>query len=121
MPLPAVPILAGISNALRLPALIAFFTQMAAVVFGYLAARIGPALARNATVLAAIVAATGVAFFAVQALYSALNIYLPSFMAVYSMLKPDSFDLCVSTIFSARFINWLFQWKWFAIERMAKL
>ncbi|MBE3732288.1 DUF5455 family protein [Vibrio parahaemolyticus] len=99
------PIVSTIGTALRLPALVAFISQIATTLFGWFFI----AKARNVTLTLAIYTlAMGLSYVAP-----------PMWSQAAGMFIPNSAVPCVSAIYSARLLRWVWEWKFYAIVRAA--
>ncbi|HCH6425976.1 TPA: DUF5455 family protein [Vibrio parahaemolyticus] len=100
------PIVSTIGTALRLPALVAFISQIATTLFGWFFI----AKARNVTINLVILT-----------LLIGLTVTLT--LAIYTlaagMFIPNNAVPCVSAIYSARLLRWVWEWKFYAIVRAA--
>lgn len=120
MPVFLLPILTNIGNALRLPALAVFLGQLAANVLGWFAAKMSRSLAINLTVITMIIGvATGIAL-SLLAILQGLSYVAPPYLSqAFSYFVPSNAVPCVSAIFSARLIRWVWSWQFYVITKVS--
>lgn len=105
------PIVSTIGTALRLPALVAFISQIATTLFGWFFI----AKARNVTInLVILTLLIGLTVTLTLAIYT-----LAMWSQAAGMFIPNNAVPCVSAIYSARLLRWVWEWKFYAIVRAA--
>ena len=120
MPVFLLPILNGISGALKLPALAIFLSQLAATILGWFATRVTRSVAINLTVLTMVVGLALTTALALNAIFSGLSYVVPPSLAQgFSYFVPSNAVPCLSAIFSARVIRWVWQWQFYAITKVS--
>lgn len=113
------PILGEIGLATRLAAAAAFFGGLAANILGFFAKIVSRGLAINLTVLTLVIGLTLVVIAAVGGLAFGLSHVVPPYINVAaSMVVPDNAIPCISTLYSARVIRWVWQWQYYAIIKV---
>ncbi len=117
---PLLPVLSGIGSALRFPALASFLAGLAAQIFGFLATKYTKSVAINLTVIAMIIAlATGFAL-SIKAVIAGLGYIAPPYLTQgFSYFIPDNAIPCLSAIFSARVIRWVWEWQFYVITKVS--
>lgn len=120
MPVFLLPIISSIGSALKIPALAMFLGQLAANVLGWFAARMTRSLAINLTVLTMIIAlAAGIAL-SLLAILQGLSYITPPYLGqAFSYFVPANAIPCVSAIFSARIIRWVWTWQFYTITKVS--
>ncbi|WP_194089229.1 DUF5455 family protein [Vibrio hibernica] len=120
MPVFLLPIISGIGNLLRIPALIAFLAQLAATVLGWFALRLTRNVAINLTVLTMVIGLALTTALALSVIFSGLSYVVPPNLSEgFSLFIPDNAIPCLSAIFSARVIRWVWQWQFYAITKVS--
>lgn len=115
------PVLTTIGNALRVPAIAAFIGNIAANILTTFTTLFGRKVALNLTVIALIVGITTAAYVALWAISEAIYYATPPyFEQAVSLVVPDNFKFCVSSLFAAHLTRWAWEWQFFAIVRMAR-
>lgn len=117
MPAFLIPIIVGAANFLRLPALVSFLAGVFGSIVAFFAKWLTANLAMRLTVIASITSLTGLAFLALKALIDSLIVITPDFFAqAASMVIPDNAPLCISAVFSAHIVRYIWVWKVHFIE-----
>ncbi|WP_076587973.1 DUF5455 family protein [Vibrio ostreicida] len=121
MPAPLLlPVLVGIGNALRLPAIAMFFGQLAASVLGWFAVRMTRSLAMNLAMITLLIGLATTVSFSLFLLASGLSyVAPPSLSQAFSFFVPSNAIPCMSVIFSARVIRWVWTWQFFVITTVS--
>lgn len=120
MPVFLLPIINGISGLLRLPALAVFLGQLAATILGFLATRVTRTVAINLTVLTMVLGLALTTALALSAIFSGLSYVVPPELSQgFAFFIPDNAIPCISAIFSARVIRWVWQWQFYAITKVS--
>ncbi|EKO3494134.1 DUF5455 family protein [Vibrio fluvialis] len=121
MPVFLLPVLNGISNVLKVPAIAAFLSSLATQVLGFFVnLKFARAVAINLTVITMVVGLTIASMTAVYAVGSGLSYVTPPFVAqAWGMFVPDNAVGCVSAIFSARIIRWVWSWQFYVITKVS--
>jgi len=108
------PILSYMS---RIPSLFVSFISIIGVVVSWIAKWIGAKLAFNGVFLASVAAGIVVVFLSLKALVLGVSVVLPPyFVQGLNMVIPSNVPICVSTIVSAKFVRWVWDWKLYALE-----
>ncbi|WP_105902103.1 DUF5455 family protein [Vibrio gangliei] len=119
MPVFLIPALNGISNLLRLPALAVFLSQLMATVLGWFATRLTRSIAINLTILTMVLGLTLTTALALSAIFNGLSYITPPELSQgFAFFIPDNAIPCISAIFSARVIKWVWQWQFYAINKV---
>ncbi|MGF1873622.1 DUF5455 family protein [Photobacterium indicum] len=114
------PILAGIGTALRLPALVSSIFAVAVSVFGWFLTWFTKRTAMNLTIIALVSALALVNLLALKGILSGLSYVLPPGISEgFAMVIPSNAPACLSAVFSARVIRWVWEWKAWAIAWMS--
>ncbi|WP_089138188.1 DUF5455 family protein [Vibrio rumoiensis] len=120
MPIFLLPVISGISNLLRLPALAIFLGQLAATILGWLATRITRSVAINLTVLTMVLGLALTTALALSAIFNGLSYVVPPELSQgFAFFMPDNAIPCISAIFSARVIRFVWQWQFYAITKVS--
>lgn len=120
MPVFLLPILNGLGAALRIPALAIFLGQLAATVLGWFAVRLSRGLAINITIVVMVIGLAAAMALSLMALIKGLSYIAPSYLSVgFSYFVPSNAIPCVSAIFSARIIRWVWMWQFYAITKVS--
>ncbi|MBY8232004.1 DUF5455 family protein [Vibrio fluvialis] len=120
MPVFLLPVLNGVSKALKIPALAAFLATLATNVLSFFVnLKFARSVAINLTVISMVVGLTLAAIAAVYAIGSGLFYVVPPFIPqAWGMFVPTNAVPCVSAIFSARLVRWLWSWQFYVITKM---
>ena len=114
------PIISGVSTALRIPALVAFISQIAATLFGWFFIAKSRQLTLNLVILTMLVALTAALTLSIYTIAAGLSYVTPPYWSqAAGMFIPSNAIPCVSAISSARLIRWVWEWKFYAIVRSA--
>lgn len=120
MPVFLLPIISTIGNALRIPALAMFIGQLAATVLGWFAVRMTRGLAINLTVLTMVIALAAVTASLITLIITGLSYVSPPWLSQgFSYFVPSNAIPCLSAIFSARVIRWVWAWQFYAITKIS--
>lgn len=122
MPALFLPIIAGLSNVLRLPALAAFFGGLFAQLVGFLAQWFTVKTATQLGIVTAVVTLTVGLFVAIKTLlFSIAIISPPEFGQAMSLIIPNNLPICMSAIVSANVVRWVWIWQVHFIEMYASI
>ena len=114
------PMLGSISTALRIPALAVFIGQLAATVLGWFAVRMTRGLALNLVVVTMVIGLAVAIATSMMVVISGLSYLTPSYInQAFSYFVPSNAIPCVSAIFSARVIRWVWQWQFYVITKIS--
>ncbi|KOO14399.1 hypothetical protein AKJ18_13935 [Vibrio xuii] len=114
------PILSTVSNALRIPALAMFLGNLAAQVLGWFAVRLSKGLALNLTVLTMVVGLALAVTISINTIFLGLSYVVPPWISDgFDFFIPSNAVPCLSAIFSARLIRWVWEWQFYAINKVA--
>jgi len=114
------PIVSGISAALRLPALVAFIAQIATTLFGWFFIAKARNVTINLVIITLLIGLTLALTLAIYTLATGLSYVTPPFWSqTAGMFIPNNAIPCVSAIYSARLLRWVWEWKFYAIVRAA--
>lgn len=120
MPAILIPLLTGVANLLRLPALATFIATMLAQFVGFFAQWFTAKTAVQLGVVSAVVTLTVGVFVAIKLLLTSIIIVTPPmFHQAMSLIIPDNLPLCFSAIISAHIIRWVWAWQVHFIELYA--
>lgn len=120
MPNLLLPIISGISNVMRLPALAAFLGTLLAQSVGFFAQWFTAKTAIQLGIVTAVVSLTAGVFVAIKSLIAGISVSFPPFFNhAMSLIIPDNFSLCLSSIVSAHVIKWVWSWQVHFIEMYA--
>ncbi|MDK9775538.1 MULTISPECIES: DUF5455 family protein [unclassified Vibrio] len=116
MPFALLPILTGIGNALRIPALAAFIAQIATTVFGWFFIAKARNVSIQLTIITMIIILTTALTLAIHAIAAGLSFVVPPYLSqAMSMFIPNNAIPCVSAVYSAKLLRWVWSWKFYAI------
>lgn len=114
------PILATVSEALAIPALVTSIFALAATVFAWFATWFTKKIAINLTILTLILGLAFAAFLAIETMVLGLSYVAPEGLVKgFGMIVPSNLIPCASTVFSARVVRWVWEWKAYTINIMA--
>ncbi len=114
------PILNGLSGALKIPALAMFIGQIASTVLGWFAIRMSRGLALNVLVLTMVIGGGAVIALGLYGIMQGLSYLSPDYLGVgFSYFVPSNAIPCVSAIFSARVVRWAWMWQFYAITKVS--
>lgn len=121
MPVFLLPVLNGIGNALKVPAIAAFLSSLATQVLGFFVnLKFARAVAINLTVITMVVGLTLASMTAVYIIGSGLSRVTPPYLSqAWGMFVPSNALPCISAIFSARVIRWLWSWQFYVITKVS--
>ncbi|MGY3569731.1 DUF5455 family protein [Vibrio paucivorans] len=120
VPVFLLPLASTIGNALKLPAIATFIGGLAAQIMGWFAVRMSKGLAWNLTVLTMVIGLTLTVAFSINVLIAGLSYVVPPYVSSgFSMFVPSNAVPCLSAIFSARVIRWVWEWQFWAINRVS--
>lgn len=120
MPVFLLPILSGISTALRIPAIAAFIAGLAANILAWFSVRMARGLAINLTVITVIIGLATAIAASIYALGAGLSFIAPPYLTVaWGMVVPSNAIPCMSAILSARVIRWVWSWQFYVITKMS--
>ncbi|AGN30002.1 VI protein [Vibrio phage VFJ] len=120
MPVFLLPIITGITGALRIPAIAAFLATLAANILSWFSERFTRAVAINLTVLTMVIGLALAAASAMYALAAGLAEITPPYVVdAWGMFVPSNAIPCVATIFSAKVIRWVWGWQFYVITKMS--
>nr|EGQ9117807.1 hypothetical protein [Vibrio parahaemolyticus] len=114
------PIVSTIGTALRLPALVAFISQIATTLFGWFFIAKARNVTINLVILTLLIGLTVTLTLAIYTLATGLSYVAPPMWSqAAGMFTPNNAVPCVSAIYSARLLRWVWEWKFYAIVRAA--
>ncbi|MGY5584766.1 DUF5455 family protein [Vibrio cincinnatiensis] len=114
------PIVNGVSKALSIPALAAFLAGLAANILSFFTQRMARSIAINLTVITLIVGITLTAATAIYAIGAGLSYVAPPYvLQAWGMVVPSNAVPCISAIFAARVVRWVWSWQFYVITKMA--
>ncbi|EGQ9308592.1 hypothetical protein F7U82_24530 [Vibrio parahaemolyticus] len=114
------PIVSTIGTALRLPALVAFLSQIATTLFGWFFIAKARNVTINLVILTLLIGLTVTLTLAIYTLAMGLSYVAPPMWSqAAGMFIPNNAVPCVSAIYSARLLRWVWEWKFYAIVRAA--
>lgn len=114
------PIVSTIGTALRLPALAAFIAQIATTLFGWFFIARARNVTINLVILTLLIGLTAALTLAIYTLGVGLfYVVHPQWSQAAGMFIPNNAIPCVSAIYSARLLRWVWEWKFYAIVRSA--
>ncbi|NVJ58002.1 MAG: DUF5455 family protein [Vibrionaceae bacterium] len=114
------PIVSSVGAALRVPALAIFLGQLGANILGWFAARMTRGLAMNLTILTMIIGVAALSALAIKSLITGLSYVVPPYLSLgFSFFVPSNAIPCLSAIFAARVIRWVWVWQFYAINKVA--
>lgn len=120
MPVFLLPIINGLGNALKIPAIAIFLGQLASTVLGWFAIRLSRGLALNLTVLVMIIGLAAAVALSLLTVIKGLSYVTPDYLSVgFSYFVPANAIPCLSAIFSARIIRWVWMWQFYAITKVS--
>lgn len=113
------PILSGVGSALRLPAIATFLAGLAAQLFGFLATRFTRQVAINLTIIGMIIGLATAVALSIYGVMASLSYVVPPYVNQgMSYFIPDNAIPCLSAIFSARVIRWVWEWQAYVITKV---
>ena len=114
------PIISGVGAALRLPALVAFIAQLATTLFGWFFIAKSRNLTLNLVIMTLLIGLTVTLTLAIYTLGAGLSYVVhPQWSQAAGMFIPNNAVPCVSAVYSARLLRWVWEWKFYAIVRSA--
>jgi biotin transporter BioY len=120
MAIQLLPLLSTVGTALKLPALVGFIAQIATTLFGWFFIAKARNVTINLVILTLLVGITVVLTLAVYTLAAGLSyIAPPEWSAAAGMFIPNNAVPCISAIYTARLLRWVWEWKFYAIVRSA--
>ncbi|EGU31007.1 hypothetical protein VII00023_20722 [Vibrio ichthyoenteri ATCC 700023] len=120
VPVVLLPIISSIGNALKIPAIALFLGQLASTVLAWFAVRLSRGLAINLTVLTMIIALAASIALGITLIIEGLSYVSPPGLSQgFSYFVPSNAVPCLSAIFSARIIRWVWQWQFYAITKIS--
>lgn len=120
MPVFLLPMISSISGALRIPAIAAFFAGLAANILSFFSVRFAKGIAINLTVVTLIVGLAATVAAAIYAIGSGISAVAPPFAnQAWSYVVPSNAVPCLSAIFSARVIRWVWMWQFYVITKVS--
>lgn len=122
MPALFLPIISGLSNVLRLPALAAFFGGLFAQLVSFLAQWFTVKTAMQLGIVTAVVSLTVGVFVAIKSMLLGIAVVAPpEFGQAMSLIMPNNLPLCMSAIVSAHVVRWVWIWQVHFIEFYASI
>lgn len=119
MPVFLLPILGAIGTALRLPALAAFLAGLVSNVLAWFAQYFARNTAINLTIISTLIVLTAGTTGAIYAVASGLSQIVPPYVAdAWGLFIPSNAIPCISAVFSARLLRWIWSWQFFVINKM---
>ncbi len=120
MPVFLLPILSGVGNVLRIPALAAFIAGLAAQLVAWFSTFIARGVALNLAVIA-IVAGLAIAIASSFWLMIEALSYVapPEWSQGMGFITPSNAIPCLSTIAAARVTRWVWEWQIYAIHKVS--
>ncbi|MBL4830177.1 MAG: DUF5455 family protein [Aliivibrio sp.] len=116
MPVFLLPLFSTIANVARLPALAAFFTTLAANLVAWFTRFMSRGAAFNLVVVSLIVGLALTATAAINTMAFGLSFVLPDeLVRGISMIMPTNAVPCVSAVFSAKLVRWVWEWQLVAL------
>jgi len=120
MPVFLLPIINGLGNALKIPAIAIFLGQLASTVLGWFAIRLSRGLAINLTIVTMVIGLAAVMALSLLTIIKGLSyIAPPNLAAGFAYFVPSNAVPCLSAIFSARIIRWVWMWQFYAITKVS--
>lgn len=114
------PVISSIASALSIPAIAAFFGNLAANILAWFATRVTKTAAINLTVVILVIGLAAAVAASIYALLGALSYAVPDYVSQgFSFFLPSNAIPCTSTILSARFIRWVWEWQYYAVTKVA--
>lgn len=121
MPVFLLPIITAAGTLLRFPAIAAFIAGLAAEFVSFFFRFFSLKTAIQLAVIATVVTLSLAAFTAIKSLMLALTFVAPPFfIQAMSLIVPDNFAICATTIASAHVVRWVWEWKIYFIMRYAE-
>lgn len=120
MPYFLLPLLTGVSNALRLPALVMFISNLAAQLLTWFALKLTRNVAIKLTVITSIIGLAALITASIYAIADALQYIAPPSLSLgFSYFIPDNAVPCLSAIFSAKVVRWVFEWQFYTVDKVS--
>ncbi len=117
MPVFLLPLFSTIANVTRLPALVAFISSLAGNLVAWFTRYMSRGAAFNLVVVTLLVGLAVTTASSIYALATGLSYALPSeLVRALSMVIPSNAVPCVSAIFSAKLIRWVWEWQVVALS-----
>ncbi|MDS1772513.1 DUF5455 family protein [Vibrio vulnificus] len=114
------PMIASVTSALRIPALVSFLATLAANVLAFFSERLVRGAAINATVVTLIIGLTITLAASLYAIMTGLGSVSPPWAReAWGMFVPANAIPCISAIWSAKLIRWTWQWKFYVITKVS--
>ncbi|OHY89620.1 DUF5455 family protein [Vibrio rotiferianus] len=114
------PIIGTIGTALRLPALVGFIAQIATTLFGWFFIAKARNVTINLVIITLLIGLTVALTLAIYTMGAGLSYVVhPKWSQAAGMFIPSNAVPCISTIYSARLLRWVWEWKFYAIVRSA--
>lgn len=119
MPVFLLPILSSVMTALRVPALAAFLAGMASNILAWFVKFFARGTAINLTVITMLIALTAGTTAAIYGIAAGLAQVVPPFLVdAWGIFVPGNAIPCVSAVFAARMVRWVWSWQFFVITKM---
>lgn len=118
--LPLLPILSGISGAMRLPALVSFLAGITAQIFGYFALRLSKRMALNLTITVLVIGLAVTIALSINAIAVGISYVAPPELSRgFSFFVPNNALPCISAILAARLVRWVWEWQFYVVSKVA--
>lgn len=114
------PVLTGVGNALRVPAIAAFLAGLATQVLGWFTVRFSRRVAMNLTVVAMVIGIALTFIIALKGLVAGLSYVAPPTLSQsLSLFIPSNAIPCISVILAAKVMRWVWVWQFYAINKVS--
>lgn len=114
------PIITGISSAMRLPALASFLAGIAAQIFGYFALKLSRRMALNLTITVLVIGLAAAIALSIQTIAVGLSYAAPPELRQgFGMFVPNNAVPCISAILAARLVRWVWEWQFYVVSKVA--
>lgn len=114
------PILTAAGTALRVPAFAGFLAGLAAQIIALFTQWFTRRTAIQLGIVASVVALATAVFITIQASIASISLIVPPYVSQgLDMVLPSNFSACVSLIFGAKIVRWVWIWKVHFIEMYA--
>jgi len=109
-----------ISGALRIPAIAAFLAGLAANILTFFSARLTKSIAINLTVVTMVVGLAAHVAAAIYLIGTGIAAVAPPFASMaWGYVVPSNAVPCLSAIFSARVVRWVWAWQFYVITKVS--
>ena len=114
------PVVNTVKNVLKVPAIAAFLAGLAGQILGFFTNFLTRKVAINLTIITMILGLALTVALSIKALATGLSyIAPPELVQGLSLFIPDNATYCVSIVFSAKVIRWVWSWQFYVITKVS--